>query len=174
MCHLAFGRHFIQKKWNLLNPDTALISLFFNFLNYTLPPYRRLSLMLLSRAWGGMGRLLSRAWTLDCPCFSQQLPETTGISPQCFTRWRSAASRNPILAIAQQKECLLTLHVYLLTSLAHFKHMGNCTRNVCSSIFRWDRWHGQLSREMWLCITKSFDCIVPHRWLVGRGCGNSQ
>lgn len=126
-----------------------------------------LSLMFLSRTWGILDSL-----SLS-PCLKPQVSRPCPPS-LCFTRWMSAASRTPILAISQQSQCLLTLHRYLLTSLAHFKHTGNCAGNVCSSISRWDRWHGQLNGEMWLCITKSFDCISPHRWLAGRGCGNSQ
>lgn len=126
---------FYPEKWKLARPRycthlTALHPPGLCLVSLQKRSNKGLSLRFLSRAWG----------ILDCPCFSQPLPETTGIPPLspclCFTRWRSAASRNPILAIAQQKECLLTLHVYLLTSLAHFKHTGNCAGNVCSSISR--------------------------------------
>jgi len=41
MCHLAFGKHFIQKNGNLLDPDIALISLLFILRGYALCPYRR-------------------------------------------------------------------------------------------------------------------------------------
>jgi len=51
-----------------------------------------------------------------------QLPETTGGSTQCFTEWRSAASRSPIQAIPRQSWWLPTLHRYILASLAHPKH----------------------------------------------------
>ena len=99
---------FYPEKWKLARPRycthlTALHPPGLCLVSLQKRSNKGLSLRFLSRAWG----------ILDCPCFSQPLPETTGIPPLspclCFTRWRSAASRNPILAISQQNQCLLTL-----------------------------------------------------------------